>query len=91
MHNPWHTAPQAHRLPQVLEPEDKTSLAHELADHVLACMGSQHGNHVIQKLIECVQPSDALDFVTQVRAPGIAWPTSGGGFVLRACLGLGIA
>lgn len=51
---------------QVLPEGDKIDLAMELQDYVLACMGSQHGNHVIQKMIECVQPSTPLQFVTEV-------------------------
>ena len=56
---------------QVLDETTKLELAGELKEFVLACVGSQHGNHVIQKLIECMQPSDKLDFVTQVRSPAV--------------------
>ena len=51
---------------QVLEHKEKLRLAQELQGYVLACVASQHGNHVIQKCIEAVQPSESIAFVTEV-------------------------
>ena len=50
----------------MLEQEEKLRLAQELQGYVLACVASQHGNHVIQKCIEAVQPSQSIAFVMQV-------------------------
>lgn len=50
----------------MLEQGEKLRLAQELQGYVLACVASQHGNHVIQKCIEAVQPSEAVAFVTEV-------------------------
>ena len=40
------------------------SLVSELEGNILRCVKDQNGNHVIQKIIECL-PKDKLDFIIQ--------------------------
>ena len=40
------------------------SLVSELEGNILRCVKDQNGNHVIQKIIECL-PKEKLDFIIQ--------------------------
>ena len=46
------------RALQVLPQPDRVSICAELTEATLRCVRDQNGNHVVQKCIECVQPSD---------------------------------
>ena len=58
----------------------------ELRGRVLVCVADQNGNHVIQKIIECV-PSHRVRFVLDVRPPAFASLTASakGLDVILAC------
>ncbi|CAL8464526.1 g4061 [Coccomyxa elongata] len=45
---------------EVLSLPEKISIVEELKGHVIECINDQNGNHVIQKCIECIVPSDPI-------------------------------
>ena len=47
--------------------QQQVELAQELDGHVLQLVHDQHGNHVIQKCIECIKPSNRVQFIISVR------------------------
>ena len=49
------------------EDDRRVAMVGELRGRVLVCVADQNGNHVIQKIIECV-PSHRVRFVLDVRA-----------------------
>ena len=53
---------------ECLDEENQDMLIAELEDSVLKCVKDQNGNHVVQKVIERVQP-DKLDFIIKVPQP----------------------
>lgn len=59
------------------EDDRRIALVSELRGRVLVCVADQNGNHVIQKIIECV-PSHRVRFVLDVRYPP---------YYLNLCLG----
>jgi len=53
-------------VPEEGEGDMRVALVEELRGRVLHCVADQNGNHVIQKIVECL-PSDSIDFVLEVR------------------------
>lgn len=51
---------------QVLSLPAKISIVEELKGHVIECINDQNGNHVIQKCIECIVPSDPIADLLEV-------------------------
>lgn len=51
---------------QVFDTSSKLAICQELFGHVAQCIKDQNGNHVVQKAIECVQPSDPIMPIIQV-------------------------
>lgn len=65
----------------MLPQEERASICGELTDHTLRCVRDQNGNHVVQKVIECVQPSEPARQMIEVRGgrgqerQGMWWAT----------------
>jgi len=53
-------------VPEEGEGDMRVALVEELRGRVLHCVADQNGNHVIQKIVECL-PSDSIEFVLEVR------------------------
>ncbi len=53
-------------LLQVFDSAGREAICHELEAHTQQCVRDQNGNHVIQKVIECVQPSDPAAAIIEV-------------------------
>jgi hypothetical protein len=45
----------------------KTGIVAELKGQVIECVADQNGNHVIQKCIECITPSEPIADLLEVR------------------------
>ena len=55
---------------QVLPQAERAAICGELTEHTLRCVRDQNGNHVVQKCVECVQPSEPARAMIEVRAGG---------------------
>ena len=51
---------------QVFDAAGKEAICRELEGHTQQCVRDQNGNHVVQKVIECVQPSEPARAIIEV-------------------------
>ena len=56
------------KLLEVAPGEDKAAVATELLPYTLHCLGDQNANHVVQKCLETVQPTDDIIEIARVIA-----------------------
>ncbi len=57
---------------EVFSPSAQDMLCAELSEATLRCVRDQHGNHVVQKCVEVVQPSERIREMIEVGV-GVGW------------------
>jgi hypothetical protein len=67
------TLPAPPPAPQVLPQPERISICSELTEATLRCVRDQNGNHVVQKCIECVQPSEPARQMIEVGFLVLVW------------------
>lgn len=56
---------------ETIEPQQQMELLHEMEGQVLKCVKDQNGNHVVQKVIERIEPA-RLQFIVDAMVNGEA-------------------